>query len=200
MRKRQLQSLTVVTAFEAEPGWKAPLQAVCEVDTVRPAAAQKEFKTRGEYRSQSRSVTLRREEGRRLRQDFFQRELKLIDVAGLFAKPDRFTDDFEELARFDPSWPNDRRPPRLLEHKIAVFYADGNGFGGIARDHCPTAETTRSWDQHIQDARRAFLHSLLQWLEAHAHGSAPAVTLTVLGSHKVNALTGPADQVRQDAQ
>ncbi|HMP75081.1 MAG TPA: hypothetical protein PKE12_02180 [Kiritimatiellia bacterium] len=58
-----------------------------------------------------------------------------------------FTDNFEEIAEAE----------NPLKNKMAVFYADGNGFGKIQRRHCQTVDAQKDWDKQVQAHRRAFL-------------------------------------------
>jgi hypothetical protein len=172
VRKRQIQSLSVVTAFGPKPSsWAEPKHLVCQIDGLRPAIAQRPFKTSSETRSQSLSVTLRREEGRDLRQRFYARELGRTQKDAAAEWGDSFTDHFDELSRFDSQkhgWAS--HPAPLLEHKIAVVYADGNQFSQVAKG-CKSPDELTQWDAAIQAARRAFLRQLLNQINAHPHGS-----------------------------
>jgi hypothetical protein len=178
VRRRQMQSLCVVTAFEKHdnPDKKrtAPKGDVCQIDGLRPAFSEEPFKTQDQTRSQSLSVTLRREEGIALRQRFYARELARAGGGKTDQGANRFTDDFDELSGFNKAWPAKSKPPALLEGKIAVLYADGNGFGNVSGT-CKSWKELREWDSCIQTARQEFLHHLLQWIEAHPHGMAPSV-------------------------
>lgn len=137
---------------------------VCATDEIRPAASH--HSTAGQ--SVSLSVAARRHGkngGRDLRQSFYATELeghRLVD-----ALPS-FTDDLETLSRLSPSDPTFAPLSSNLDAKIAVFYADGNGFGSIQRG-CATQDALQSWDDKIKRLRRDLLHDLLSWLASTPH-------------------------------
>jgi len=80
------------------------------------------------------------------------------------------TRSFEEIAD-GPEFGN-------LENKIAVFYADGNGFGGIQKDEVKTVEDQRAFDKAVKDYRREFLKELLErWKPAEEGGKIRLETL-----------------------
>lgn len=190
VRRRQMQTLGFVTDFSAASVSNRgeaeflrfnapPMQAVCQIDKLRPAWAEAPYKGNGETRSESVSVIERRENGRRLRQDFYKRELK--SCAGEHhADDNRFTDDFEELSGFDcftddtATQHHRRGLPRQLDRKLAVFYADGDKFGST-NSSCASAGVLRRWDQTVQAARQRFLKALLDRLDAHPLGRARPV-------------------------
>ena len=119
---------------------------ICAIDQVRPAASN----------SKSLSVDARSRAGRELRQRFYERELgEKTDLD--------FTDDTESLGHFDSAQEAYASIPANLNGKMAVFYADGNGFGKIQRD-CLTPEALRQWDTYLKDRRRRLLGELLGWL------------------------------------
>ena len=185
VRRRQMQTLGFATDFRADSVSnrqaaefirfnRPPKELVCQIDKLRPAWAEVPFQ--GETRSESVSVIERRERGRDLRQDFYSRELKSSDGEH-YADDNRFTDDFEELARTDNF--ADAKVARhhlgsltsRLDRKLAVFYADGDKFGST-NAACAGADVLRSWDQTVQDARQKFLKALLNHLDAHPLGRA----------------------------
>ena len=165
IRRRQLNTLGCVTEFGGPPtvtaADKQEFKQVCEVDGVRPAIERKPLKTAENRRWHSQSVARRREDGVRLRQDFYRRELA-TPLHQL-----EFTDHFDELSSFGEGESGTLRP--TLEHKIAVFYVDGDGFGSLARA-CKTAELLTAWDRLVQSQRRKFLAALVELLENHPHG------------------------------
>ncbi len=171
VRRRQLSALGCVTAFGPPPNTsvadKPKFKLVCEVDAVRPASELRPFKTEDDWRWQSESVTLRRDEGVQLRQDFYQRELKGFTEALAIIKDEFFTDHFDELSSFGYSEQGTLRP--VLHHKIAVFYADGDSFGKLA-GACKTPEALTAWDALVQSQRRNFLAAMVTLLDKHPHG------------------------------
>ena len=180
VRRRQLNTLSWVTDFGQAPmaaaaGGKPPA-AVCEIDAVRPATQQMHLKSEDNLRWQksednlrwhSHSVAERRKEGRELRQAFYGRELNSFPDVNCLAKDEYFTDHFEELSSHRQDERGVLRP--TLDRKIAVFYADGDGFGALARC-CKTAQDLKVWDATVQTQRRTFLAALLQLLDQHPHG------------------------------
>ena len=196
VRLRQMKTLAFTTDFTgeftdqsefAEPPHqpkftqqtRPPLEAVCQIDEVRPAWAQVPFKQSDEFRSESVSVIERRENGRELRQRFYARELE--NSPGLrWANDNGFTDDFEELSGHRHFADNDitkawiaKLPPQL-DGKLAVFYVDGDGFGKIGAD-CETPCMLEKWDTLAQLTRRRFLLALLQLLDSHPLGKAKPI-------------------------
>lgn len=125
---------------------------ICEIDQVRPAASLRKDKEK----ATSLSVDARSRAGRGLRQGFYAREL------GEKTHLD-FTDDTESLGSFDSAQEAYASIPANLNGKMAVFYADGNGFGAIQRD-CLKPEALRQWDTYLKDRRRRLLGELLGWL------------------------------------
>ena len=65
-----------------------------------------------------------------------------------------------------------------LENKIAVFYADGNGFGGIQANGVKSVEDQKHFDHTLKTYRREFLACLLQqWMPEDGKGILPLETL-----------------------
>jgi hypothetical protein len=175
VRLQQMQSLGLVTDFgqpAQTPERKSTRQQTraCEIDGVRPAVSEQTYKTRNETRWQSKSVTVRRDEGMTLRRSFYKRELTLqVDEA---SRPDCaeqgcFTDHFDELTRFDPGYKD--HLPTNLEHKLAVLYADGDSFGALAVG-CLDEVELEKWDRTVQEARRKFLRALVKFVDTHPFG------------------------------
>ena len=72
----------------------------------------------------------------------------------------------------------DREDYLNLENKIAVFYADGNGFGGIQAKGVKTVKDQRHFDHTLKTYRREFLACLLQqWMPEGGKGILPLETL-----------------------
>ncbi|MDD5028531.1 MAG: hypothetical protein PHH58_03360 [Rhodoferax sp.] len=162
-RWQQMQSLSFATA-----GLQAG-DALCKTDEVRPAAR------RGpEDPGNSLSVQCRRQYGREQKQAFYQRLLGDQVRIG-------FTNEFESLAT---GMNASLVPTPNLNGKMAVFYADGNGFGSIGST-CQTPVELQKWDQYIKTQRKALLDKVLQlaqsdprW-QSHLEG-APAIRLETL--------------------
>ena len=179
VRLQQMQTLGLITDFGParkpaikinRPQPRRPTEA-CEIDGVRPAVEEMIYGKAPETRWQSQSVTLRRKKGIPLRGAFYQRELgrktALQEPLSIYVDQGRFTDHFDELTRFDQGY-KDILPPGL-DHKMAVFYADGDGFGDIAAG-CDEPCDLRQWDQAVQSARRNFLRKLIERIETHPFG------------------------------
>ena len=179
VRLQQMQTLGLITDFgparkpaiksnRAQP--RRPTEA-CEIDGVRPAVEEMIYGKAPETRWQSQSVTLRRKDGIALRRRFYQRELAretdFQEPLSIYVDQGRFTDHFDELTRFDQGY-KEILPPGL-DHKMAVFYADGDGFGDIAAG-CDEPCDLRQWDQAVQSARRNFLRKLIERIETHPFG------------------------------
>lgn len=166
LRLRQMQTPSMSLVFGRQDSSRPPLQPVCRVDRVRPAVTQDK-----DAGSMSLSVTLRRQEGRALRQKFYRRELQYWSQdAADFSAEERFTRDLAQLTQFGAAERAALSP--LLEGKMALLYADGNGFGKT-KQGCRSVAASQAWDQAVQNGRREYLHSLLQMLKAHPLGVAP---------------------------
>lgn len=71
---------------------------------------------------------------------------------------ERFAKSFNAIAD-DEAYQN-------LEHKIAILYFDGNGFGKIQLELVKTVEDQKSFDQQIKSYRREFLAQVLMDFKA----------------------------------
>lgn len=139
-RWQQMQSLSFATA-----GLQAS-DAICKTDEVRPASQ------RGpEDPGNSLSVQWRRKYGREQKQKFYQHLLG-------DQTPTDFTQDFESLVC---GMNTSLVPTPNLEGKMAVFYADGNGFGKVGST-CKTPQELQQWDSYIKSQRKALLDKLMQ--------------------------------------
>ena len=179
VRLRQMQTLGLITDFGPDgklaltlnrPHPRPPT-AACEIDGVRPTVQEMIHKKAPETRWQSQSVTLRRQKGIELRGSFYKRELALEtdqqEPLPAYVHKEGFTDHFDDLTRFDPGFKGVLPPG--LEHKMAVFYADGDDFGKRAAE-CLSADVLNCWDKTVQRARRAYLRSLVERIHAHPFG------------------------------
>lgn len=150
-RWRQMQASTLAVPRKNEAAfWRFP---TCSIDGVRPAVPEKDFgkpnRKQGDdddaERYVSRATHDRRKHGRLEKQKFYTGTTGLRDLG-------TFANDFSEIApRHDP-----------LRNKIALFYADGNGFGKVQSDHCVTAAKQRAWDTFIRSRREGFLTAFLE--------------------------------------
>lgn len=178
-RWQQMQSLSFDTFFYPATEDGAPVKPDKEVrelsdhlDGKRPAILRYHYSTGEDDKPYSHSVHLRREEGRRLRQNFYGRELGLGKNNELF-----FTNSFEELASFpkagdlasDVDRKNYHALPPNLNNKIALFYADGNSFSKHVRA-CQSLQKLREFDAQNIEFRRCFLRRLVETVQSHPLG------------------------------
>lgn len=168
-RWQQMQSLSVSSAWAVPPDLDAEnvlavgaIEAVCEIDEVRPATVR-DYMPGQTKTAFGTSVWRRRFDvhgGRALRQTFYERELVGHGVDANYT----FTADLETLARLPPCPPDaDPGIPSTLDNKIALFYADGNGFGRI-QAACDCPDKLQKWDTHLKAERREFLANLLAFV------------------------------------
>lgn len=163
VRWHQMQSLNFTTCW-------GDSKKVCKIDEVRPAPIiideSKDLRI-------SKSTNNRRKNGRKLRQEFYQRELgnRLIKRIGLDISfkhendsNDAFTNDTENLSQFFSSTDGYKNIPTNLSGKMAVFYADGNSFGKI-QQNCSSGIEIKQWDKYIKSKRRKLLAKLLACLQ-----------------------------------
>ncbi len=143
-RWHQMQSLSF-----SPKGLAKANNGACTVDELRPATKEDTVKDKKQHISAS--VYGRREKGLNAKRKFYS------DLLGSHFKDYKFTKDFEDIAT-DPVVSLE---PKTLAGKIAVFYADGNKFGGIARD-CKSADQLSKWDAYIKGQRAALLTNLLE--------------------------------------
>lgn len=179
-RWQQMQSLSFDTCFYPATEDGAPVKPDNEVrelsdhlDGKRPAILRHHYSSGDDDKPYSHSVHLRREEGRRLRQDFYGRELGLAQGNNDLV----FTNSFEELARFpkagdlasDAARKNYHALPPNLDNKIALFYADGNSFSKHVRA-CQSPQELREFDAQNIEFRRSFLRRLVHTVQSHPLG------------------------------
>lgn len=130
-------------------GLTASATGVCGVDEIRPASEGATVK--GRKTTLSASVFARRQHGLDEKRNFYQRNLD-SHYADL-----QFAADFEDIASAPPAG----MIPQSLDGKIAIFYADGNTFGDIARA-CTTPDALLTWDVYIRGQRKQLLSALLE--------------------------------------
>jgi len=142
-RWRQMQAATLAVPVVSEGRrWSQP---ACELDGLRPAEEGRNGSHTLRGKKLSESTWRRREYGREEKQGFYERA---TDLANLPA----FANDFETIAVGS----------KPLDGKIAVFYADGNGFGGIQAKHCPDEAKQKKWDALVREGRKGFLTAFLR--------------------------------------
>jgi hypothetical protein len=100
---------------------------------------------------------VRREYGRRNKQEFYRKELE--KYAGGGGVDLRFTDDLSELAGNSDAWGN-------LKDKMAVVYVDGNGIGALQREKCATWTAQQEFSLGLRKMQAAFLGDLLKRIDA----------------------------------
>lgn len=152
---------------------------VCDVDQIRPATQEGNWRGEAPNRRKERisdSVKARREYGRMQKQGFYGAlllpsgappgeitpdsapvasetpEALIALYRFLVSDGEHFTHDLEELA--------DRGTDESLNHKIAVIYIDGNGFGDI-QAKCKDEREMKAWDEVIKTNRARLLGDLL---------------------------------------
>lgn len=121
----------------------------CYLDRVRPAS-KIAIPIGTEKQNVSKAVIVRRDEGRKLRDDIYRRLLKIKDV--------EFTGDLESLA----SWP----AAGSLYGKIAFLHIDGNRFGSIRHELCGNETDMISFQRAIQEAREDALREILKYAQS----------------------------------
>jgi hypothetical protein len=137
---------------------------VCAWDHVRPATEV--ISAQNKTLRVSASTRARHDFGRARKKSFLHRQ------AGIEGDWE-YTWDMDELSNWDAAG--------NLNHKIAVFYADGNSFTRLLHDALENAKpdkqekVIRGFDRYLQAKRRAFLAALLertgedQWKTAEDH-------------------------------
>ncbi|HIP83251.1 MAG TPA: hypothetical protein EYH19_06720 [Desulfocapsa sulfexigens] len=146
-RWQQMQSLSLkVPENDSTKG-------VCEHDFIRPAdpvetGPKKKTKENKEAGTRiSTSAFLRHEYGRKQKQNYYKDYTKGI------VNPPEFTNNFEELSA--------NKEMGDLHHKIAFFYADGNGFGKLQFDTCLKEDEQKAFDIAIKAYRVELLTKII---------------------------------------
>lgn len=139
-RWRQMQgaTLSVPAASATEPYREK--NTCCALDGLRESVFRDDHKIQNQQ--MSTATRDRREYGRNQKQSFYQARTGIRNLA--------FVSEFSELA--DTSG--------KLAGKMAVFYADGNSFGGIAAG-CRSKENLTEWDAFMRGSRKHFLTRFL---------------------------------------
>jgi hypothetical protein len=147
-RWRQMRSPTV-----AVPASVSGCVSPCGTDLVRPAATETEMRNKkGERVCQS--VWQRRKYG------IEEKRGKLYNKLTGLPENARFTEHLSELTE-DASRGS-------INHKMAVIYADGNGFGKLQSDF--TKSELTSFDKDIKEKRKLFLGKLLEQMDEDPRG------------------------------
>lgn len=124
-----------------------------------------------EKRLLSETVAARRRFGRSARQGFYRCELGKDAAEGILGPVDKvfsFANEFGDIV-VDPPPGNERtaKLPVSVRGKLAVFYADGNGFGKV-RETMPIKE----FSSKLGKFRKSLLRAILEWYVAGAKGDA----------------------------
>lgn len=127
----------------------------------------------------SGSVRARKDYGRDARQGFYRMEIALGQtlgdaILGMGNEALSFTDDLEAMVEDGPT-----TLPLAVANKIAVVYADGNGFG----DARAAAGSTSAFSAIVRPLQRALLARLLRPLAAGARGSLQSAFALDDGGH-----------------
>lgn len=170
---QQMQNLTFSTK-----GLTANTNGVCEFDELRPGRHEKRNPDNSTIWL-SDSVKSRRDYGLDAKREFYR---TLLDHSRY--KDIRFTFDFESLS----SKPSSHVSTTTLANKIAVFYVDGNAFGGIPKA-CQTAEKLNNWDSFVKRKRKALLARLMDHALQNPHW------LTKDGSIRLETLLWGGDEL-----
>lgn len=168
-RTRQYREWTLpLPVFD--PGAQAP----DPFDSTRPATASERRVPPGKFllpvapprgksdgeRMYAPSVVARRAYGRTQRQEFYKAETGRGIGKGL-----AYTDEFEAIVANPPD-----KVPLSLRSKMAVLYADGNGFGKIraamTAEHGNATDAFRDFSGQLVALRRGLLQGLCDWYGA----------------------------------
>ena len=144
-RWQQMQSLSVAVPSELSDKDKV----ACWIDGIRPAKEEAyDPDTPTEKKHISTSVHIRRDYGKEQKKELYYKY-------SATAKQERwkFVNDFDKLTE-DTNKGN-------LNHKMAVIYLDGNGFGKIRDKLCKTVDDEREFDRQIKDYRKKIFADLL---------------------------------------
>lgn len=166
-RWRQMQSLSF-----SGVGLTAQAGKPCEIDDLRPRCSDPVGSIH------SASVQHRRKHGKDQKQLFYE-SILCDGVRRLY------TEEFEGLAK---SMNNALVPTPNLAGKMAVFYADGNGFGKVGRG-CQTPDDLRKWDDYIKNCRKELLAAII------AHASADPRWKTDKGGLRIETLLWGGDEL-----
>jgi hypothetical protein len=137
----------------AVPTYNEASVITCDLDGVRPATVREKFK--GKFHHVSKSVWARRKHGVANKREFAKTELDHIGKSNVVRN--EFAWDFDQIAR-DESQGN-------LNHKMAVIYLDGNGFGKIQSSLKNDAELNK-FDNALKTHRREWLASLVKGMNS----------------------------------
>ncbi|SEH08159.1 hypothetical protein [Candidatus Venteria ishoeyi] len=150
-RFRQMQQASIALPEKNRDPHKQ--QGVCQLDNLRPSI--KSDTVAQATRFVSSSVYQRRQYGRdQKKAEFYQQETHTQETG---IKNLRYTPDLTTLATCKG---------HPLDHKIAVFYCDGNSFSNIQQQHAKTPEQLKNFDQTIRKYRKDFLTAYLAWLQS----------------------------------
>ncbi len=117
---------------------------VCEVDLIRPAVLSD---SKGLI---SRSTHKRREKGKENKRKEFYQKISGYEVKG------SFVNELDKLT-------GDSNNP--LDHKMAVIYIDGNGFGKIQADKCKNRTSHENFDVYLSKKYSGLMHKILEYID-----------------------------------
>ena len=145
IHRQQMRRPTVRVPISTRANDPAPRRE-CFLDGWRPGTVSAGGRALEGNRISS-SVAFRRRKGQALRHSLFEKILG-EEYTGL-----RCTPSLGDLAS-DPSQGG-------MDGRMALIYVDGNAFGRTRRHTCRSATDRQGFDDAIQNARRAFLKSLV---------------------------------------
>ncbi len=123
----------------------------CGIDGIHPAVEDEQHRTPNRENRDKNSFVSERTFALRK----FGKSQKQIFYRKFIEDPPQFAEMFEDIAHYELE---DKAP---LNDKMAVFYADGNGFGKIQARHCTSPETQKAFDKHVRRCRKSFLRAFL---------------------------------------
>lgn len=153
--RRDLERLMAANRLQQmrSPSYAVPSEEnssqVCAIDLIRPAVLSS---SKGLI---SRSTHKRREKGKEnKRKEFYQK------ISGYYVKGKLFVNELNELTG-DPQNP--------LDHKMAVIYIDGNGFGRIQDDKCKDRTSHKQFDTFLSEQYSGLMHKLFEYIDKDSH-------------------------------
>lgn len=148
--RRDLERLMAANRWQQmrSPSYAVPSDksssTVCEVDLIRPAILSD---SKGLI---SRSTHKRREKGKENKRKDFYEKISGYEVTG------SFVNELDKLT-------GDSNNP--LDHKMAVIYIDGNGFGKIQDNKCKRPDTHKEFDDYLSEKYKKFMYELFQHID-----------------------------------
>lgn len=147
-RWQQMRASSV--AVPAHNGESA-VNTACRLDGIRPAVTDVERRVDDvpDITPASGATQKRHDYGRAQKQQFYKRETGI--------RPEfRFAEEFSQIASGIANHP--------LRDKLAVIFADGNGFSQVQQEHCVSPVRQKGYDRGLQAYRRRFLADFVRHL------------------------------------